>query len=94
MSSTYDIIIKPIVTEKSNLELGKNRYTFLVAKTATKIDIRNAVQKLYDVKVAKVNTVIVKGKERRVGRFIGQMSDWKKAVVYLKAGQKIESLAG
>ena len=93
MTSIYDVIVRPVVTEKSNMELGKNIYTFIVAKTATKVDVRNAIEKIYHVKVAKVNTMIVSGKKRHYGRINGQESDTKKAIVYLVAGQKIDVLA-
>lgn len=76
-----EIIIKPIITEKSNSELQEGRYTFRVAKKATKIQIAESVEKLFDVKVLKVNTMIVKGKEKRVGANTGRRPDWKKAVV-------------
>ena len=76
-----DIIIKPIITEESNAGLQEGKYTFKVNKKATKVDIANAVEKLFGVKVLKVNTIIVKGKEKRVGRNVGRTSDWKKAIV-------------
>ena len=76
-----DIIIKPIITEKSNTSIQEGKYTFKVAKKATKVEIRNAVEKLFGVKVLKVNTVTVKGKEKRVGVHVGRTSDWKKAIV-------------
>jgi large subunit ribosomal protein L23 len=76
-----DIILKPIVTEKSNDGLQEGKYTFKVSKKATKVEIAKAVEKLFDVKVLKVNTITVKGKEKRVGRSVGMTSDWKKAVV-------------
>lgn len=76
-----DIIIKPIVTEKSNTGVQLGRYTFEVNKKATKIDIANAVEKIFGVKVLKVNTISVKGKEKKVGKSIGMTSDWKKAIV-------------
>ena len=76
-----DIIIAPVITEKSNDELQIGKYTFEVNKKATKIDIKNAVEKLFEVKVLNVNTMTVKGKEKRVGRSIGKPADWKKAVV-------------
>lgn len=76
-----DIIIKPIITEKSNEGLQNGKYTFEVSKKATKIDIGRAVEKLFQVKVLRVNTMIVKGKEKRVGAHIGKTSDWKKAMV-------------
>ena len=76
-----DIIIKPIITEESNEGLQEGKYTFKVNKKATKVDIANAVEKLFEVKVLKVNTMTVKGKEKRVGRNVGKTSDWKKAIV-------------
>ena len=76
-----DIIIKPIITEESNAGLQEGKYTFKVNKRATKVDIANAVEKLFEVKVLKVNTITVKGKEKRVGRNVGKTSDWKKAIV-------------
>ena len=68
-----EIILAPVVTEKSNDELQAGKYTFKV--------IKNAVEKLFEVKVLKVNTMTVKGKEKRVGRYTGKTSDWKKAIV-------------
>ena len=76
-----DIIIAPVITEKSNDELQTGKYTFRVNKKATKIDIRNAVEKLFEVKVLNVNTMSVKGKEKRMGRTSGKTPDWKKAIV-------------
>ena len=76
-----DIIIKPIMTEESNEGIQEGKYTFKVNKKATKVDIANAVEKLFEVKVLKVNTINVKGKEKRVGRNVGKTSDWKKAIV-------------
>ena len=76
-----EIIIAPIVTEKSSSGIQDGRYTFEVNKKATKIEIANAVEKIFGVKVLKVNTVSVKGKEKRVGAHTGMTSDWKKAIV-------------
>ena len=76
-----DIIIRPVVTEKSNDELQQGKYTFEVNKKATKVQIANAVEKLFEVKVLKVNTMTVKGKTKRVGYHVGKTSDWKKAIV-------------
>ena len=76
-----DVIIAPVITEKSNDGLNEGKYTFRVNKKATKIDIRNAVEKLFDVKVLNVNTATVKGKEKRMGKTSGKTSDWKKAIV-------------
>ena len=76
-----EIIIAPVVTEKSSADMQEGKYTFKVAKKATKVDIKNAVEKLFEVKVLKVNTMTVKGKEKRVGVHQGRTSDWKKAIV-------------
>lgn len=76
-----DIIIKPIITEKSNVEMQAGKYTFEVNKKATKVDVKRAVEKLFNVKVLKVNTINVSGKEKRVGRNIGKTANWKKAIV-------------
>ena len=76
-----EVIVRPIVTEKSNDELQQGKYTFEVNKKATKVDIAKAVEKLFEVKVLKVNTMTVKGKNKRVGYHVGKTSDWKKAVV-------------
>lgn len=76
-----DIIIKPIITEKSNVEMQAGKYTFEVNKKATKVDVKRAVEKLFNVKVLKVNTINVSGKEKRVGRNVGKTADWKKAIV-------------
>lgn len=76
-----DIIIKPIITEKSNVEMQAGKYTFEVNKKATKVDVKRAVEKIFNVKVLKVNTINVSGKEKRVGRNIGKTADWKKAIV-------------
>ena len=76
-----DIIVKPIITEKSSMDIQEGKYTFKVNRKATKIDIAKAVEKLFEVKVLKVNTMTVKGKEKRVGAHLGKTSDWKKAIV-------------
>ena len=76
-----EIIVRPVVTEKSNDELQLGKYTFEVNKKATKVQIAKAVEKLFEVKVLKVNTMNVSGKEKRMGRYVGKTSDWKKAIV-------------
>ncbi|MBQ4128902.1 MAG: 50S ribosomal protein L23 [Ruminococcus sp.] len=83
-----DIIIRPIITEKSMLGVAEKKYTFEVAKSATKIDIARAVEELFKVKVDKVNTVHVRGHLRRQGRFEGYTRAWKKAYVTLTADSK------
>ena len=86
-----DIIIAPVVTEKSSCEIQEGKYTFKVNKKATKIDIKNAVEKLFEVKVLNVNTVMVKGKEKRVGRNVVKTSDWKKAIVTIDTNPSDET---
>lgn len=76
-----EIIIRPIVTEKSSDGLQDGKYTFEVNKKATKIDIAKAIEKIFEVKVLKVNTITVRGKEKKVGVHVGKTSDWKKAIV-------------
>ena len=90
MITSYDIIKNLIRTEKSTSQEKERKYLFRVATTATKIDIRRAVQDIYKVKVSDVNTVNVVGKLKRVRVKSGYSSAWKKAVVSLKEGQKIE----
>ena len=76
-----EIIMAPVVTEKSNDLLQEGKYTFKVNKKATKVEIAKAVEKLFEVKVLKVNTIHVNGKKKRVGYHVGRTSDWKKAIV-------------
>ncbi|MBQ8135371.1 MAG: 50S ribosomal protein L23 [Clostridia bacterium] len=84
-----DIIIKPVITEKSMTGVASgNKYTFKVAKKATKIDIARSVEEIFGVQVAKVNTVSVRGRLRRQGRTQGYTPSWKKAYVTLKEGSK------
>ena len=92
LAFAQDIILRPIITEASmvgaaNEESGR-KYTFAVAKGANKPEIAKAVEELFKVKVEKVNTLNMKGKPRRYGRFEGYTSDWKKAVVTLTADSK------
>lgn len=88
MKLAQDIIIKPIITEQSMMGVAFKKYTFQVASDANKIEIAKAVEELFGVKVAKVNTVNVSGKMRRYGRFEGYKSSWKKAVVTLTVDSK------
>ena len=76
-----EIIIAPVITEKSNDLMQEGKYTFKVNKNATKIEIANAVEKIFEVKVINVSTISVKGKKKRVGYHQGRTSDWKKAIV-------------
>ena len=76
-----EVIIRPVITEKSNDEMQAGKYTFEVNKKATKVEIAKAVEKLFEVKVSNVNTMIVKGKTKRVRYKEGKTPDWKKAIV-------------
>ncbi len=86
--NAHDIIIRPIITEKSMMGIAEKKYTFEVAKTATKIDVANAVEAAFKVKVAKVNTVSVRGRLKRQGRTQGYTKSWKKAIVTLTEDSK------
>ena len=91
MNSPYEVIIRPIVTERSFDLMEQGKYTFEVAKTAGKEEIAEAVEKLFGVHVVKVNTMQVKGKHKRVRyQTMGMTRSWKKAIVTLKAGETIE----
>ena len=89
MKTAYDIIKRPIVTEKSMILAADKKYTFEVAKDANKIEIAKAVEEIFGVKVAKVNTINMYGKEKRLGRYpSGRRASWKKAMVTLTADSK------
>ena len=84
MKMVQDIIIKPVITEASMDRIADKKYTFKVAKDATKPEIANAVEVMFGVKVAKVNTINMKKKPKRLGVHAGYTSEWKKAIVTLK----------
>ena len=84
-----DLIIKPIVTEKATIQMEQNKYVFDVRKTAEKPDIKKAIESLFDVKVVKVNTINLPRKKKRVGKFIGYKTQYKRAIVTLKEGDTI-----
>ncbi len=84
------VLLRPVVTERSMGQTNGGRYTFAVAMDATKQEIAAAVSEVFKVDVVAVNTTKVHGKTRRLGRKIGRRPDWKKAVVTIAAGQKIE----
>ena len=88
MKMVQDIIIKPIITEASMDKLSDKMYTFKVAKDATKPEIAKAVEELFGVKVARVNTINMKKKPKRLGVHFGYTSEWKKAIVTLTADSK------
>ncbi len=88
----YKVLIKPLVTEKS-YKLGESgKYAFKVSRKANKISVRNAVEKVFGVKVARVNMISVKGKPKNFGRITSRTSPWKKAVVTLRKGEIIQGL--
>ena len=88
MKTAYDIIIKPIITEQSMEATEEKKYVFQVAIDANKIEIKKAIEEIFGVKVEKVNTIRMEGKEKRNGRFIGRRANWKKAMVKLTADSK------
>ena len=88
MKSSYDIIMKPIVSEKSMAAMQDKTYVFKVAKDANKIEIKNAVEEIFKVSVEKVTVVNVRGKEKRMGVHVGKTAAWKKAYVKLTADSK------
>ncbi|MBQ7577859.1 MAG: 50S ribosomal protein L23 [Synergistaceae bacterium] len=92
--TAHDIIIRPVITEKSSSLMGYGKYTFEVHKNANKVQIRKAVEEVFKVQVAGVNTMNVKGKLRRRGMTKGYTRSWKKAIVSLKPGQSIEFFEG
>lgn len=83
-----EIIIQPLITERSMDGMEQKKYSFKVAKKATKSEVKKAIEKLFDVQVKKVNTMIMPGKSKRVGVHTGRTSDWKKAVVTLTEESK------
>ena len=90
MKHYSDIIIAPVITEKSMLERSQNVYTFKVVKSATKEDIKKAVESAFNVQVVSVNTLNTKSKKRRVGKYSGRTKTYKKAIVKIKDGSSIE----
>ena len=100
--TAQDIIIKPIITEKSSVAMAEGKYTFRVANSASKTAVKKAVEELFNVKVISVNTVSMPGKEKRMGVHSGKTPDWKKAIVkidtnpseetYLEKGGKVKKI--
>lgn len=94
MRDARDVLVRPTISEKSVGMIEDNKYTFWVNPAANKIEIKAAVEKMFKVQVEEVATMSVKGKEKRVGRYMGRTPDRKKAIVTLKEGNKIEGFAG
>ena len=89
MKFAEDIIVKPIITEKSYQAMADGKYTFEVALDATKLEIKDAVEKLFSVKVLKVNTLRYDGKKKRVGVHQGKTASWKKAIVFVDTDPQV-----
>jgi len=87
----YRVLVKPINTEKSMDLAAFNQYIFEVAKDSNKVEIKKAIQFVYNVKPVKINTIKIKGKNVKYGKTKGRTKDWKKAIITLKQGEKIEN---
>lgn len=95
MKGLYDIILTPLFTEKgAKLKETDNKVLLKVAKGANKIEIKKAVEEIFKVKVDSVRTINYKGKQKRLGRYEGKRPDWKKAIVTLREGEKLDFLEG
>ena len=90
MKDPREIIIRPVITEHSYDQMEKNTYTFEVAKDSNKVEIRQAVEAIFNVKVVRVNTINVKSKPKRMRYQLGRTRTWKKAMVTLQQGDTIE----
>jgi large subunit ribosomal protein L23 len=90
----YEVLQKPLITEKSTVLQAEGKYAFHVADRANKVLVKQAVEKAFNVKVTAVNMMMVRGKMRRIGRRMVMTPDWKKAIVTLKPGDKIELFEG
>lgn len=88
MTCAHDIIIRPIISEQSMAQIADRKYTFVVAKSANKIEIKKAVEEIFGVNVEKVTTINMAGKIKRMGRYEGRRAAWKKAVIKLTEGSK------
>lgn len=95
MKNLYDVLLSPLLTEKGTLLKEKdNKVMFRVAREANKIEIKRAVEEIFKVKVENVSTMNYKGKMKRLGRYEGKRPDWKKAIVTLKKGEKLDFIEG
>jgi large subunit ribosomal protein L23 len=94
MTNLRDVLTRPLVTEKTNAGMQDNKYTFIVPLNANKVEIRQAVEAIFKVKVIGVNTIRVMGKIKRMGKHSGKRPDVKKAIVKVAQGQRIEFFEG
>lgn len=93
--SPYDILIRPLLTEKMTaLKENENKVAFIVYKKANKIDIKKAIEEAFKIKVAAINVMNIAGKKKKLGRFLGKRPDWRKAIITLKKGEKLELFEG
>ncbi|MFQ5574233.1 MAG: 50S ribosomal protein L23 [Terriglobia bacterium] len=90
MKHAQDVLVRPVISEKSYTLMEDNKYTFEVHPSAGKTEIRQAVEEIFDVEVTKINTMRRRGKNRRQGWTTGRTRDWRKAIVTLKEGDRIE----
>ena len=91
----YEIVKRPLITEKGSIQKeSNNQLSFEVDRKANRVEIRHAVEKIFNVRVVKVRTMQMKGKVKRVGRTLGKRRDWKKAIVTLAGGENIEFFEG
>jgi large subunit ribosomal protein L23 len=88
MKTSYDVVIRPVITETSMMGMSEKKYTFEVSRNANKTEVKDAIESIFGVKVASVNTMNVKGKKKRMGRNEGFRRSWKKAIVKLAADSK------
>ena len=89
-----DVLIRPVISEKATDLLQDGKYTFMVPIKANKVQVRQAVEQIFKVKVVSVNTVRIQGKTKRMGKYVGKRSDYKKAIVTLAPGNQIEIFEG
>ena len=94
MTNYRDVLIRPMITEKTNAGMQDNKYTFVVPLSANKVEIRQAVEAIFKVKVMDVHTIRVMGKVKRMGKHSGKRPDYKKAIVKITPGQRIEFFEG
>ncbi len=90
MKNIYNVIKAPVITEKATFLKEENKIVLKVDKSATKKDVKDAVEKLFKVKVQDVRTIVLPGKWKRIGKNVGKTSSWKKAIVTLKKGEKLD----
>ena len=95
MKNLYDVLVGPLLTEKgAAMKENENKVLFRVSRQANKIEIKKAVEEIFKVKVDFVSTINCKGKKKRMGKYEGRRADWKKAIITLKEGEKLEVIEG